>query len=147
MTVPPPTVVQPSWCSRARQARRSFKRSLEGLRFRRSRMLSLSSSGLSIRPHNLAHDLTGSGKVFAEHFIAAEVDVLSNAGYPEVTPERTNSRNGIRRQDFGTGVGTIDLAIPKLRHDSYHPGWLLKPRRVDVVGTLPNRDAVVRWSG
>jgi transposase-like protein len=26
-------------------------------------------------------------------------------------------------------VGTIDLAIPKLRHDSYYPGWLLEPRR------------------
>ena len=25
-------------------------------------------------------------------------------------------------------MGTIDLAIPKLRHDSYDPGWLLEPR-------------------
>ncbi len=68
-------------------------------------------------------------KVFAEHLMAAEVDVLCNAGYGEVTPERTNSRNGLRRRDFDTRVGTIDLAIPKLRRDSYHPGWLLEPRR------------------
>src|SRR2546425_12026944 len=27
------------------------------------------------------------------------------------------------------GVGTIELAIPKVRHDSYYPGWLLEPRR------------------
>ena len=44
-------------------------------------------------------------------------------------PDRTNSRNGLRHRDFDTRVGTIDLAIPKLRHDSYHPGWLLEPRR------------------
>jgi putative transposase len=26
-------------------------------------------------------------------------------------------------------VGTIDLAIPKLRSGSYYPGWILEPRR------------------
>ena len=40
-----------------------------------------------------------------------------------------NSRNGYRARDWGTRVGTIELAIPKLRHDSYYPGWLLEPRR------------------
>ena len=68
-------------------------------------------------------------KVFAERLMAAEVDALCSAGYGEVTPERTNSRNGLRHRDFDTRVGTIDRAIPKLRHDSYHPGWLLEPRR------------------
>jgi len=68
-------------------------------------------------------------KVFAERLMAAEVDALCNAGYGEITPDRTNSRNGLRHRDFDTRVGTIDLAIPKLRHDSYHPGWLLEPRR------------------
>jgi putative transposase len=33
---------------------------------------------------------------FAERLMAAEVDVLCNAGFGEVTPERTNSRNGYR---------------------------------------------------
>jgi putative transposase len=33
-------------------------------------------------------------RTFAERLMAAEVDVLCNAGYGEVTPERTNSRNG-----------------------------------------------------
>lgn len=68
-------------------------------------------------------------KVFAERLMGAEVDALCNAGYGEITPDRTNSRNGLRRRDFDTRVGTIDLAIPKLRHDSYYPGWLLEPRR------------------
>jgi transposase-like protein len=68
-------------------------------------------------------------KVFAERLMGAEVDALCNASYGEISPDRTNSRNGLRHRDFDTRVGTIDLAIPKLRHDSYHPGWLLEPRR------------------
>ena len=28
-----------------------------------------------------------------------------------------------------TRAGTIELQIPKLRHDSYFPAWLLEPRR------------------
>ena len=35
-------------------------------------------------------------RTFAERLMAAEVDVLCNAGYGEITPERTNSRNGYR---------------------------------------------------
>ena len=42
-------------------------------------------------------------------------------------PDRVNSRNGLRHRDFDTRVGTIDLAIPKLRSGSYYPGWLLEP--------------------
>jgi transposase-like protein len=66
---------------------------------------------------------------FAERLMAAEVDVLCNAGYGEVTPERTNSRNGYRSRTLDTRVGTIDLAVPRLREGSYYPGWLLEPRR------------------
>jgi len=68
-------------------------------------------------------------KVFAERLMGAEVDALCNASYGEITPERTNSRNGLRHRDFDTRVGTIDLAIPKLRSGSYYPGWILEPRR------------------
>jgi transposase-like protein len=68
-------------------------------------------------------------KAFAERLMAAEVDVLCNAGYGEVTPERVNSRNGYRARALDTRVGSIDLAVPKLREGSYYPGWLLEPRR------------------
>ena len=68
-------------------------------------------------------------RVFAERLMAAEVDAMCNATYGEVTPERVNSRNGVRHRDFDTRVGTIDLAIPKLRRSSYYPEWLLEPRR------------------
>jgi transposase-like protein len=61
--------------------------------------------------------------------MAAEVEVLCNAGYGEVTPERVNSHNGDRARQLDTRVGSMELAIPKLREGSYFPGWLLEPRR------------------
>jgi putative transposase len=66
---------------------------------------------------------------FAQRLMAAEVDTLAGAGWGEVSPERVNYRNGYRRRPFDTRVGGIDLAIPKLRRDSYFPDWLLDPRR------------------
>jgi transposase-like protein len=54
-------------------------------------------------------------RTFAERLLGAEVEVLCNAGYGEVTAERTNSRNGYRSCQLDTRVGSIDLSIPKLR--------------------------------
>ena len=68
-------------------------------------------------------------RTFAERLMAADIEALCNAGYGEVTPERTNSRNGYRPRTLDTRVGTIDLAVPRLREGSYYPGWLLEPRR------------------
>jgi transposase-like protein len=68
-------------------------------------------------------------RTFAERLMAAEVDTLCNAGYGEVRPERTNSRNGYRSRQLDSRVGSVDLSIPKLREGSYFPGWLLEPRR------------------
>jgi putative transposase len=68
-------------------------------------------------------------RTFAERLMAAEIDVLCNAGYGEVSPERTNRRNGYRPRPLDTRVGTMELSIPKLREGSYYPGWLLEPRR------------------
>src|SRR4029450_2670624 len=45
------------------------------------------------------------------------------------TPERVNRRNGYRERDWDTRVGSIELAVPKLRAGSYFPDWLLQPRR------------------
>jgi transposase-like protein len=66
---------------------------------------------------------------FAQRLMAAEVDALVGAGWGEPSPERVNHRNGYRARPFDTRVGTIDLAIPKLRRGSYFPDWLLDPRR------------------
>ena len=61
--------------------------------------------------------------------MAAEVDALAGAGWGERAPDRVNHRNGYRARPFDTRVGTIDLAIPRLRRGSYFPDWLLDPRR------------------
>ena len=66
---------------------------------------------------------------FAGALMSAEVEALCGAGFGERTPERVNSRNGYRERTWDTRVGTIDLAIPKLRAGSYFPDWLLQPRR------------------
>ncbi len=66
---------------------------------------------------------------FAQRLMAAEVDALTGAGWGEVSPERVNHRNGYRQRPFDTRVGSIELAIPKLRRGSYFPDWLLDPRR------------------
>lgn len=66
---------------------------------------------------------------FAQRLMAAEVDALTGAGWGEQSPDRVNHRNGYRQRPFDTRVGTIDLAIPKLRRGSYFPDWLLDPRR------------------
>jgi len=66
---------------------------------------------------------------FAEALMGAEADALCGAEYGERSPERVNIRNGYRERPWDTRVGTIELAIPKLRQGSYFPDWLLERRR------------------
>jgi len=61
--------------------------------------------------------------------LSAEADALCGASYGERSAERTNRRNGYRERRWDTRAGTIDLEIPKLRHGSYYPEWLLERRR------------------
>jgi len=68
-------------------------------------------------------------QTFAGALMGAEADALCDAGYGERTPDRTNSRNGYRERTWDTRVGTMEVAIPKLRTGSYFPDWLLEPRR------------------
>jgi putative transposase len=68
-------------------------------------------------------------KEMAEALMSADADVVCGAGYGERSPERVNRRNGYRGRDWDTRVGSIELAVPKLREGSYFPDWLLQPRR------------------
>ncbi len=68
-------------------------------------------------------------KEMAETVMSADADQVCGAGWGERSLERVNRRNGYRERPWDTRVGTIDLAIPKLRHGSYFPDWLLDPRR------------------
>ncbi|WP_033293625.1 IS256 family transposase [Amycolatopsis jejuensis] len=66
---------------------------------------------------------------FIQTLMGAEADAACGAEYGQRNAERVNSRNGYRHRDFDTRVGTIDLAIPKLRSGSYFPDWLLERRK------------------
>src|SRR2546425_2248247 len=68
-------------------------------------------------------------KDFAEALMSADADAVCGAGYGERSPERVNRRNGYRERDWDTRVGSIELAVAKLREGSYFPDWLLQPRR------------------
>ena len=46
-------------------------------------------------------------------------------------PEPVNSRNGYRQREWDTRAGTVELAIPKLRHGSYFPAFLEHRRRAE----------------
>ena len=68
-------------------------------------------------------------KEMAEALMSAEADTICGADYGERSPERVNRRNGYRERDWDTRVGSIELAVPRLREGSYFPEWLLQPRR------------------
>lgn len=66
---------------------------------------------------------------FANVLMSAEASATCMAAYGERTDERVNSRNGYRDRKWDTRVGTVDLAVPKLREGNYYPDWLLTHRR------------------
>jgi len=68
-------------------------------------------------------------RMFVQVLMSAEADAACGAEYGTRSPDRTNSRNGYRDRDFDTRVGTMELAIPKLRSGSYFPEWLLERRK------------------
>ena len=61
--------------------------------------------------------------------LSAEADAVCGAEYGKPSPERLNSRNGYRTRELDTRVGTVDVAIPKLRSGTYFPEWLLERRK------------------
>ena len=73
--------------------------------------------------------------------LSTEADAVCGAEYGTASPERVNSRNGYRHRELDTRVGTIDVAVPKLRTGTYFPEWLLERRKraesalVSVVAT------------
>jgi len=75
---------------------------------------------------DLLRELLGT---FINTLLSAEADAVCGAEYGTVTPDRVNRRNGYRHRDFDTRAGTVDVAIPKLRHGSYFPEWLLERRK------------------
>jgi putative transposase len=64
----------------------------------------------------------------ARELMEADVSAQIGAELGERSLERTTHRNGYRPREWDTRVGSIELAIPKLRTGSYFPSFL-EPRR------------------
>ena len=64
----------------------------------------------------------------AERLMEVEVEARTGAAKGERSAGRLAQRNGYRDRTWETRVGSIDLAIPKLRKGTYFPS-LLEPRR------------------
>ncbi len=60
-----------------------------------------------------------------------EMEASERAGAEryERSPERATYRNGYRQREWDTRVGTIELAIPKLRQGTYLPSFLQARKR------------------
>ena len=67
-------------------------------------------------------------KRMVEMLVGTEVDNICGVPYRKSSAERLNRGNSYRERRWDTRVGTIDLAIPRLRQGSYFPDWLLEPR-------------------
>ena len=68
-------------------------------------------------------------RMLAQAIMEAEVTELTGVPHGERDPERRlTNRNGYRERRWDTRVGSIDLAIPRVRDGSYFPS-LLDPRR------------------
>ncbi|MBE0975023.1 IS256 family transposase [Escherichia coli] len=61
--------------------------------------------------------------------LSADADAVVGAEWGKPTPTRSAQRNGYRHRDLDTRVGTVDVAIPKLRSGTYFPEWLLERRK------------------
>jgi len=103
----------------------------------------------SVDPAELAEQLASASPDVVREMVAslanammsAQADLVCGAGWGERSSERVNRRNGYRTREWDTRAGTVELAVPKLRHGSYFPDWLLTHRRraeqavVSVVAT------------
>jgi transposase-like protein len=67
-------------------------------------------------------------RALAEGLMELEVAQHVGAGKHERTAERTGYRNGYRERLWDTRVGTVELAVPRVRDGSFFPS-LLEPRR------------------
>ncbi|MCE2578003.1 IS256 family transposase [Komagataeibacter sp. FNDCR1] len=64
----------------------------------------------------------------AERMMEMEVEARTGAPLGARSASRSTQRNGYRARNWDTRVGTVELAIPKLRKGSYFPTFL-EPRK------------------
>ena len=62
------------------------------------------------------HDLLREMMTFVvNRMMDLDVEGITHAAYGERSADRSNSRNGYRERPWHTTVGTVPVAIPKLR--------------------------------
>jgi transposase-like protein len=95
-------------------------------------------AGPSIDPEQFLHEQLAQAspdlmrdmlETFINTLLSAQADSVCGAEYGTRSSERSNRRNGYRHRDLDTRVGTVDVAVPKLREGSFFPDWLLQRRR------------------
>jgi putative transposase len=79
----------------------------------------------------------------AAQLMNAEVTSRIGAELGERSLERTTHRNGYRPREWDTRVGSIELAIPKLRQGSYVPSFLEPRRRAEQALVAVVQEAYV----
>ncbi|TAM66962.1 MAG: IS256 family transposase [Microbacteriaceae bacterium] len=61
--------------------------------------------------------------------LSEHADAVVGAEWGTPAAGRLAQRNGYRHRDLDTRVGTVDVAVPKLRSGTYFPDWLLERRK------------------
>jgi hypothetical protein len=85
-------------------------------------------------------------RTLAQALMEVEVATQVGAERGERAPDRrVTHRNGYRPREWDTRVGTVELAVPKLRSGSYFPS-LLEPRR-RAERALASVVMPARWRG
>jgi putative transposase len=88
---------------------------------------------------------------FINKLLSADADSVCGAAFGTRDRDRVNSRNGYRHRELDTRIGTLDVAVPKLREGTYFPDWLLERRRraeaalTSVVATCYLLGVSTRW--
>ena len=82
--------------------------------------------------------------VIVREIMEAEVSALAGAELGERAPDRrVAQRNGYRERQWDTRVGSIELAIPRLRAGSYLPSFLEPRRRAEQALVAVVQEAYV----
>src|SRR5919198_2854523 len=82
-----------------------------------------------------------------QELMEAEVSAQIGADRYARSDERTTQRNGYRTRPWDTRVGTLELAIPKLRSGSYFPSWLDARKRGEQALVAVVAEAYVLRAG
>jgi transposase-like protein len=79
----------------------------------------------------------------ARELMEADVSAQLGAELGERAPDQLTHRNGYRSRKWDTRVGSIELAIPKLRAGSYFPSFLEPRRRAEQALVAVVQEAYV----